>query len=293
MDNEKIIKLLNTDLQDEHGAIIQYLSHAYAIGEGEMSCEIEGIAREEMRHLDWLAETIVELGGQPSLQRGSMRMGGKTVPEWMKNNVTLEEDAISHYTRHIEMIDDPKVKRLLKRILADEQSHHGDFEHFVEKSARESAEDQRGKRKDDVTKMLNWGIEHEYTVVLQYLFHSYMTDNPGARKQLEDQAINEMQHLGWLAEELVDGGGNPNIEHTKPDQSTDTADMLRADIKIEKQVAEAYDKAAKAADDKDLKELLIRIRDNEKYHIEVFNDLLEDEESSSSGGLANIPDSGG
>jgi bacterioferritin len=293
MDKEKIIKLLNADLQDEHGAIIQYLSHAYAMGEGEMSCEIEAIAREEMRHLDWLAETIVELGGQPSLQRGTMRMGGKTVPDWMKNNVTLEEGAIKNYKEHIELIDDPKIKRLLNRILADEQSHHGNFEHFVEKSAREGAEDQRGKRKDDTTKMLNWGIEHEYTVVLQYLFHSYMTDNPEARKQLEDQAINEMQHLGWLAEELVGGGGNPAIEHTKPDQSTDILDMLEADIKIEKEVADAYDKAAEATDDKGLKELLIRIRDNEKYHLDVFNDLLEDEERVDSGGISNIPDSGG
>ncbi|MBN1862532.1 MAG: ferritin-like domain-containing protein, partial [Dehalococcoidales bacterium] len=66
MDKEKIIALLNVDLEGEHGAIIQYLTHAYAMGEGEMSCEIEALAREEMRHLDWLAETIVELGGVPS-----------------------------------------------------------------------------------------------------------------------------------------------------------------------------------------------------------------------------------
>jgi bacterioferritin len=294
MDNKEIIKLLNTDLQDEHGAIIQYLSHAYAVGEGEMSCEIEAIAREEMRHLDWLAETIVELGGEPSLKRGTMRMGGKTVPDWMQNNVTLEEDAIRHYQDHIKMIDDPKIKRLLKRILADEQSHHDDFRHFVDKSQRESAVDQRGDRKDDVTKMLNWGIEHEYTVILQYLFHSYMAENPEAKKQLEDQAINEMQHLGWLAEEAVDGGGSPRIEHTAPDQSTRTTDMLQADLKIEKEVADAYDKAAKKVDNKGLKKLLLRIRDNELYHIDVFNDLLEDETSETGpGSLTNIPDSGG
>ena len=52
MDKDKIITLLNQDLEGEHGAIIQYLTHAYAIGEGEMACEIEAIAREEMRHLD-------------------------------------------------------------------------------------------------------------------------------------------------------------------------------------------------------------------------------------------------
>ena len=46
------------------------------MGEGEMACEIEGITREEMRHLDCLAEAIVELGGIPSLELGKMRMGG-------------------------------------------------------------------------------------------------------------------------------------------------------------------------------------------------------------------------
>ena len=294
MEKEKIIQILNTDLQDEHGAIIQYLSHAYAIGEGEMSCEIEAMAREEMRHLDWLAETIVELDGKPSLKRGSMRMGGKTVPEWMQNNVLLEEGAISQYQEHIKMIDDPKIKRLLKRILADEQAHHGDFVHFVEKSKREGAEDQRGDRKDKVTKMLNWGIEHEYTVILQYLFHSYMAPDPEDKRQFEDQAINEMQHLGWLAEEMVDGGGNPKIEHTTPDQSTQTNKMLEADIKIEREVAEAYDKAAREVEDKGLKDLLLRIRDNEIYHIDVFSDLLElEEKQMDTGSAGSLPDSGG
>jgi bacterioferritin len=137
--------------------------------------------------------------------------------------------------------------------------------------------DLRGNRKDSVAKTLDWGIGHEYTVVLQYLFHSYMTKNKEAKKQLEDQAINEMQHLGWLSEEMVSGGGNPTIEHTEPDKSTRTADMLKADIKIEKEVAAKYDKAAKETDDKGIKELLERIRDHEKYHIEVFNDLLKEE----------------
>ena len=95
MEKDKIIALLNEDIEDEHGAIIQYLSHAYAMGEGEMACEIEALAREEMRHLDWLAETVVELGGVPSLERGKMRMGNGAVSDWMKNDVLLEEGAIN------------------------------------------------------------------------------------------------------------------------------------------------------------------------------------------------------
>jgi len=278
MDRDKIIALLNKDLEDEHGAIIQYLTHAYAMGEGEMACEIEALAREEMRHLDWLAETIVELGGTPSLKRGSMRMGGDSVADWMRNDVALEKGAINQYNEHLRLIDDPEIKRLLKRILSDEESHHGDFEHFVDKAQKEEARDVRGTRSDRVVQTLNWGIEHEYTVILQYLFQSYMTTDEETKKQLEDQAINEMQHLGWLAEKIVDISGNPKIEHTEVDQSTKTADMLRADIKIEQEVAAEYDRAAREVEDPELKKLLLRIRDHEIYHTDVFGDLLKKEE---------------
>jgi len=135
----------------------------------------------------------------------------------------------------------------------------------------------RGVRSDRITEILNWGIEHEYTVILQYMFQSYMTPNKKAKKQFEDQAINEMQHMGWLAEEMVGMSSNPRIEHTEVDQSTKTADMLQADIKVEKEVAAEYDRAAKEIAAPDLKELLLRLRDHEIYHAEVFSDLLKEE----------------
>jgi bacterioferritin len=276
--SDKIIAMLNQDLEGEHAAIIQYLVHAYAMGEGEMACEIEAIAREEMRHFDWLAEAIVGLGGVPTIKRGNMRTGGDSVSAWMRNDVLQEEEGIALYEQHIKAIEDRKIKRLLERILSDEKSHRGSFEHFIVKAERAGAKDLRGSRQDNVTKILDWGIEHEYTVVLQYLLHSYLTPNEEAKEELQDQAINEMQHLGWLSEELVDSGGSPRIEHTDIDQSVKTADMLRADIKIEKEVAAEYDRAAGAIDDAGLKRLLLRIRDHEVYHIDVFSDLLAEEE---------------
>ncbi|GAJ10906.1 unnamed protein product, partial [marine sediment metagenome] len=183
----------------------------------------------------------------------------------------------SHYKEHITLIDDPKIKRLLQRILSDEESHHGDFVHFVEKAQREKARDLRGSRADKVVQTLNWGIAHEYTVILQYMFQSYMTTDEEAKKEFEDQAINEMQHLGWLAEKMIDISGRPGIEHTEVDRSTRTADMLRVDIKIEQEVAAEYDRAAKETEDPGLKKLLIRIRDHEIYHAEVFSDILKKE----------------
>jgi bacterioferritin len=278
MDKTKTIALLNQDLEGEQAAIIQYLVHAYAMGEGEMACEIEAIAREEMRHFDWLAETIVGLGGIPSIKRGDMRTGGKSVSAWMKNDVLQEKDAIVMYEEHIEAVANPKIKRLLKRILSDEKSHKGDFEHFVTKGRREGLKDLRGSQQDKVVQTLNWGIEHEYTVVLQYLIHSYMTPKEDVKEEMQDQAINEMQHLGWLAEQLVGKKGTPRIEHAKVDKSRKTADMLRADIKIEKEVAAEYDRAAKRTEEPGLKKLLTRIRDHELYHADIFTDLLKGEE---------------
>jgi bacterioferritin len=280
MKKEEIIALLNEDLEAEHGAIIQYLSHAYAIGEGELACEIEAISREEMRHLDWLAETIVELGGKPSMKRGKMLMEGKSISDWMKNDVLLEEDAITMYKGQIRAIDDRKIKRLLKRILSDEESHHGDFDHFIEKTKKEGTRDLRGDRKDEIAQVLNWGIEHEYTVILQYLLQSYLATNEEMKLEMEDQAINEMQHMGWLAEKMVSGKGNPRLEHIGLDKSTKMGDMLRADIEIEKEVADKYDRAAKEVEDAGLKKLLTRIRDHEIYHVEVFDDLLDEVEKS-------------
>jgi bacterioferritin len=220
-----------------------------------------------------LADTVVELGGVPSFKRGDMRMTGKSVASWMKNDVLAEKDAIAMYETHIKAIDDSKIKRLLERILSDEKSHHGDFQHFVKKVERDGLKDIRGNKRDKVTAILDWGIEHEYTVILQYLLHSYLAPNEKMGKEMQDQAINEMQHLGWLSEKMVDKGGKPRIEHSKIDHSRHPSSMLNADIKIEKEVAAKYDASVKEVSDPKLKKLLTRIRDHELYHVKVFTDL--------------------
>ena len=113
-------------------------------------------------------------------------------------------------------------------------------------------------------------------MILQYLLHSYLARDEETRNELQDQAINEMQHMGWLAEELVSSDGNPMMEYSELDKSRSMPAMLRADIKIEKEVAAEYDRGArKIVKDKKLKNLIIRIRDHEIYHTELFNELLK------------------
>jgi bacterioferritin len=207
-----------------------------------------------------------------------MRMEGELVPDWMKNDVLLEDDAITMYKDHIKIIGDKKIKRLLKRILSDEEAHHVKFAHFIDKAKKEGVKDQRGDSTNAKIDILKWGMDHEYTVILQYLLHSYMATNKKMKVEMEDQAINEMQHMGWLAEEMVSGKGSLRAEHTDIDSSTKMGDMLRSDIKIEKEVAAEYDRAAGEVTDSGLKKLLERIRDHELYHVEIFSDLLKEVE---------------
>jgi len=273
-----IIAMLNEDMRGEHQAIVQYLLHAYAMEEGELPAEIEAISRDEMRHYDWLADAIVELGGTPTIERMPVKRTADPVAN-LRLDVAAEEEAIALYEQHLTAIDDPKLKRLLERIIHDEKAHREEFLKFAEEVAAMPAEE--GEPADaqpldpTVVDILDEGITHEYTVILQYLHHSFVMPECEVSRELEMQAINEMQHLGWLAEELGGMGGHVKIERTAVNQSPDTSEMLAADIRAEQAVTEVYNEQLKQIDDEGLKQLIARIRDHEIYHTAVFSDLLQ------------------
>lgn len=277
---DDIIAMLNEDMRGEHMAIVQYLLHAYAMPEGEIPAEIEAIARDEMRHFDWLADAIVELGGTPTLERAPVKRTADHAAN-MRLDIAAEDDAIALYEQHIAAIDDPKLKRLLERIVSDERAHREIFAKFVAEvgavaeAGAESPEAQPPSPDLAALDVLDQGIRHEYTVILQYLWHSFVTPHCDISRELEMQAINEMQHLGWLAEEMAGMGGSVEIEHTAVDQSTDTAAMLTADIRAERDVSEVYSEQLNKIADEGLKALIARIRDHEVYHDAVFSDLLQ------------------
>jgi bacterioferritin len=292
MEKQEIIELLRKDMAGEQQAIIQYLFHAYALGEGEVAAEIEAIAREEMYHLDWLADAIVELGGEPNMQRDPVDFGQAAPPKQLLKNVGLEQMAIDQYRAHIEMIEDPSLQRLLSRILHDELDHKGQFEHLAEKLAAEAAAAPEGHEgepqapSERLAAILNGGIRHEYSVVLQYLYHSFVAENSEVAEQLQNTAINEMQHMGWLAEELAGSGGTPEMEHGELFLTHDVEANLAADIAVEQEVTRDYTSQLSEIDDPGLQHLVKRIRDHEIFHDALFKDLLAEvkEEQASGAG---------
>jgi bacterioferritin len=290
LDTTQIVALLNEDIRGEHAAVIQYLLHAYAIGEGEAAGEIEAIAREEMRHLKWLAELVVELGGTPTMERGPVDTAGAAPADWLGRDVIAEEKAIDLYRAHIAAIDQPKIVLLLERITLDEIAHGAKFAKLAEEAAAAAQPPVAPIRPEDAAvdssrplEILLQGVEHEYTVILQYLYHAFTTPHCEIADELEWQAVNEMQHMGWFAEKLASRGAYPRMEHQPFDRSEDTAQMLQADIAAEQAVTRDYSaqiEELQATGEANLVQLFSRVRDQEVYHDVLFSGLLEELEET-------------
>lgn len=128
MENSAVIDMLNADITGEIEAILTYLRHNFVIDVCEISRLMEEISLDEMRHLEWLSEKVVELGGIPTIEHATLHLEGENLSQMLKRDVGLEEMAIKQYEEHIDAITDPGIKRLLKKIMNEEIEHKEEFE---------------------------------------------------------------------------------------------------------------------------------------------------------------------
>ncbi|HDQ35144.1 MAG TPA: ferritin-like domain-containing protein [Chloroflexi bacterium] len=290
----KLIELLHAAARDEHAAIIQYLRHAYMMGESELACEIEGIARDEMRHFWMLSRWIVKLGGDPTIERGFTDLAGADPPEWLQRDVAAEDRAIAMYRDIIAQLNDPDLKADLEHILGDEERHHREFNAFVAEAQAELAAAPEADPEALAApepplapvdkEALDWGVRHEYTAILQYLTHSFVIQDEEVSRQLEMQAINEMQHMGWFGEELNERGIEMPLDHHPVARPASAAAMLSADIQLERDTTQAYTDYLGRMSDPELQEVVDEARGQELYHESLFNRLLARLQRASSAG---------
>lgn len=154
----EILDLLNQAYAEEWLASYQYwIGAKVAVGQMRPSVveEFEEHARQELEHADWLADRIIQLGGTPVLSPNEWFTIAKcryeapedpTVPALLKQNLTAERCAVSHYQQLCELCDgvDFVTLRLAEKILAEEEEHEQEIEDFIEDI--ETA--QTGKHKD-------------------------------------------------------------------------------------------------------------------------------------------------
>jgi bacterioferritin len=140
-DREKIIKALNIDIGLEIGAIIQYIMHE-VMAEGMESPAImekfESISRDEMKHLEKLAQRVNYLGGVPTTKPAPIKVGG-ALKKMVQDDLDGEYTAIKTYKSHVKMMDeigDTTTRLMLEEILTDEEGHADTWETVLQKTVK-------------------------------------------------------------------------------------------------------------------------------------------------------------
>ena len=127
--NDKLITKLNELLADELTAISQYMVHSEMCdnwGYEKLHKAIEGQAKEEMQHAEWLIKRILFLEGLPMMAKLNPIKIGKTVPEMVSADEDAELGAIRAYNAGIAFageVADQSTADLLTQILKMEEAH--------------------------------------------------------------------------------------------------------------------------------------------------------------------------
>ncbi len=129
---EKLIDLLNVDLELEYSAAIQYINHAAVMtgaAYGDVIKELKIHATQEIQHAIILADQIDYLRGSPTVAVGKIRTSQDN-DQMLQQDLDGEEDAINRYKIRIEQAEQLKEFALghqLRNILAMEQEHAMDL----------------------------------------------------------------------------------------------------------------------------------------------------------------------
>lgn len=127
--NEKLLSVLNELLADELTAINQYMVHSEMCanwGYEKLHEAIEGQARDEMHHAEWLIQRILFLEGTPIVSKLNPMKIGNSVLEMVTNDQEAELGAVRAYNAAISLaheVDDQATADLLTRILNMEEGH--------------------------------------------------------------------------------------------------------------------------------------------------------------------------
>lgn len=284
LEREKIVQYFNYNISLEHSAIIQYLFHAYTIGEAETENELEEIAREEMKHLRMFAHKVVELGGDPAIsERSSVFLHAPTLEELMQLNIDAELMAIKEYSNQLKDITDESAKRILNRVVNDETAHSKIFLKMKEniRSMIKDSSSQKEQERMEIAQLLNEVLQKQYKKILEELYQSFITrfKNPHLSDELEQKAIDKMKHFGWVAEELSEKGYEidvslPTIEKIK-EENRIVSSNIEQDLKSKEEFLSLSEKAGTS----DLKWILERIASRE-IHYSDLKSFLENNQLS-------------
>lgn len=125
---EKLIDLLNEDLQREFQAVIAYVNYSQVLkGAAYMNiaAELAVHAKEELDHALILSDQIDYLGGVPAVTAKPVKTSDKA-EEMLKFDLDNEVETIRNYRRRVKQADELNefaLSEQIREILMQEQDH--------------------------------------------------------------------------------------------------------------------------------------------------------------------------
>lgn len=144
-DRKEVIVKLNEALATELVCVLRYKRHYYmasGLSSDSVKAEFLEHANEEQVHADKIAERIVQLGGAPDLNPGTLMarshseyVEGNSLAEMIREDLVAERIAIESYTEIINYLEgkDPTSHKLMREILAKEEEHAEDMASLLHK----------------------------------------------------------------------------------------------------------------------------------------------------------------
>jgi bacterioferritin len=132
MDKDKLIELLNSDLELEFRSIVQYTQHLATVKGVEYQPIAEMIRphlRQELEHATVLAEQIDFLGGVPTTRVPDVP-SETDAPKAFAIDLELEEHQLANYRERFEQTQEiglPDVAEALRPLLEQTQDHVRDL----------------------------------------------------------------------------------------------------------------------------------------------------------------------
>ena len=149
---EDAIALLNHAVATEIVCVLRYKFHAVCatgLASEAVKEEFAQHAKEEGEHLDLLAERINQLGGKPDLnpdgvtsRAASEYAEGANLVDMIKEDLIAERIAIESYLDMIRYFgdNDPTSRRLVEKVLEQEEEHADDMATLLERFDKEPGE---------------------------------------------------------------------------------------------------------------------------------------------------------
>ncbi len=133
--------------------------------------------------------------------------------------------------------------------------------------------------KEKVVELLNQDLSGEIEAILVYMRNAVVAGDAACRaaRGLEEIALDEMRHAEWLSELIVELGGKPSMSHRELDfGGKEPRDFVRRVVELEKEAIAMYREHISAIDLPEVKAKLEHILREEEWHLEEFEEMLED-----------------